>query len=168
MNKITKVAAKCAIVMALLCNVCLADEGFLGFGLGAFNTAKGGPGSVKLGQIGHRLDLIEGIYWQNKIGGWGQGENQYGMKSSAYASSGLGMRVDLTPVEFRAGYGLGLITVPDAYLGGPFQFNGEVYLGLRDKKGNGFGVKYEHISSAGIEMPNQGRDFYVLELSQRW
>lgn len=159
---------KLLLLTCLLTSFAHADEAFVGMGLGAFNTAKGGPGSVKLGQVGHRLDLIEGFYWQNKVGAWGQGANDYGMKSSAYGSSGLGFRVDLTPVEFRAGYGVGLISNPDSYLGGNFQFNGETYLGLRDRKGNGFGLKYEHISSAGIEMPNQGRDFFVLELSQRW
>lgn len=160
---------KIVVIFSLLIStVAFADEGFVGMGVGAFNTAKGGPGSVKLGQVGHRLDLIDGFYWQNKVGGWGQGSNDYGMKSSGYIASGLGFRVDLTPVEFRAGYSLAGITTPDAYLGGNFQFNGEAYLGLRDRHGNGFGVKYEHISSAGLEMPNQGRDFYVLELSQRW
>lgn len=159
---------KLLFLMCILVSSAHADEAFTGFGLGAFNTAKGGPGSVKIGQIGHRFDLIEGFYWQNKLGFWGQGANDYGMKSSAYIASGIGFRVDLAPVEFHSGYSLGLISVPDSYLGGPFQFNGEVYIGLRGKYGNGFGLKYEHISSAGIEMPNQGRDFFILELSQRW
>lgn len=159
---------KLVFVLMFLCNTCIADEGFVGMGLGTFNTAKDGPGSVKLGQVGHRLDLIEGIYWQNKLGAWGQGSNSHGMKSSAYGASGLGFRVDLSPVEFHSGYSLALISVPDSYLGGPYQFDGEMYLGFRDSKSNGFGLKYEHISSAGLEMPNQGRDFFILELSKRW
>jgi hypothetical protein len=156
------------LLSLLISTVSFADEAFVGMGLGAFNTAKGGPGSVKLGQFGHRLDLIDGFYWQNKVGGWGQGGNAYGMESSGYAASGIGFRVELEPLDFHAGYSLCGITNTDAYLGGHFQFNGEAYLGLRDRHGNGFGLKYEHISSAGIEMPNQGRDFFILELSQRW
>ena len=147
----------------------LAGEGFMGFGLGLFNSAKDGPGEVKTYQIGYRGNMGHGYYWQTKLGFWGQGENQYGMKSGGYGSTGPGIKVDLSPVELHAGYGIGAITTPDQYLGGVFpQFNGEFGIGLRDKSGNGIGIKYEHISSAGLCMPNMGRDFIVLEIGTKW
>lgn len=159
-----------ALILALISvtTTVRADEGFMGFGVGAFNSAKHGPGEVKTYSLGLRQDLIEGFYWQEKLGLWGQGGNTEGMKSSGYGSTGPGFRVDFTPVEFHAGWSLAGITTPDSYLGGYFQFQGDLGVTLRDKHGNGIGLCYSHISSAGIEMPNQGRDFFVLELSQRW
>lgn len=146
-----------------------ADEGFASFGLGVFNSAKYSAGEVKVGSVGIREEIHQGIYWQYKLGYFGEGSGDPTRKSSFYASTGPGMLIDLQPVEMRAGYGLAAISNPDSYLGGRFpQFQGEIYLGLRDPKGNGIGVQYEHISSAGIVTPNYGRDFMVLQLSQKW
>src|ERR1700676_3039018 len=92
--------------------VAYSDETFMGFGVGAFNSAKHGPGEVKTYNLGLRQDLIEGFYWQEKLGLWGQGGNNEGMKSSGYGSTGLGFRVDFTPVEFHAGWSLAGITTP--------------------------------------------------------
>lgn len=161
-----KIAFICA--MSLFSISAWTDEGFMDFGVGAFNSAKNGPGEVKTYSLGLRSDLIEGFYWQNKLGFWGQGGNSEGAKSGGIGSTGLGFRVDLTPVEFHAGWSAGCITTPDNLLGGYFQFQGDLGVTLRDKHGNGIGLAYSHISSAGLEMPNQGRDFFILELSQRW
>jgi len=156
-------------ILASFCTFkCMADEGFMGFGLGAFNSAKFGPGEVKMYDLGYRWDTPQNIYWQAKGGFWGQGANSEGMRSSGYASTGPGFRVDLNPVEFHTGAALALITTPDSYLGGVFQFNVDIGVTLRDKMGNGIGFAYSHLSSAGLEFPNQGRDFWVLELSQRF
>ena len=159
---------KLLILLLLSIIPCNADEGFMAFGVGAFSSARHGPGEVKTYNLGLRQDLIDGFYSQYKVGLWGQGSNDEGMKSSGYGSAGLGFRVDVKPVEFHAGWALGGITTPDSYLGGYFQFNGDLGVTLRDYKGNGIGLAYSHLSSAGIEMPNQGRDFITLELSNRW
>jgi hypothetical protein len=158
------------IVLGLLSfsSLSVADEGFMSFGIGVFNSAKKSRGETKVFNMGYRPDLIDGIYWQHKIGFWGDGAHD-GRKSSLYVSTGPGLKVDLAPVEIRAGYGIGAISTPDAYLGGHIpQFQGELYIGLRDRRGNGIGLQYEHISSAGLVMPNKGRDFLVIQLSQKW
>lgn len=146
-----------------------ADSAFFGFGVGLGNSAKRSTGETKVANIGYRSDIFSGIYWQNKLGYFGDGSGNPSRKSSFYFASGPGMTVDLRPVEFRSGWSLCAISTPDSYLGGRFpQFNGEIYVGLRDKKGNGIGVGYEHISSAGLVTPNNGRDFFVLQMSQSW
>lgn len=146
-----------------------ADEVFSSYGVGAFNSAKNSPAEVKVVNVGYRPELYNGFYWQFKAGYWGEGSGDESRKSSFYASTGPGLMIDLKPIEIRSGWGLCAITQPDAYLGGRFpQFNGELYFGLRDRKDNGIGVKYEHISSAGLVVPNDGRDFFILEISQRW
>ena len=158
-----------AAISLLLSTHAFADETFGSFGVGVFNSAKYSRGEVKVGNLGIRSELYQGIYLQSKVGYFGDGSGDSTRKSSGYGSLGLGMLIDLRPVEMRAGYGIAAITTPDGYLGGRFpQFQGELYLGFRDHRGNGLGFQYEHISSAGLCTPNQGRDFLVLQLSQQW
>ena len=155
--------------LLLFASPAFADEVFFGYGVGVFNSAKTSPTEAKVANLGVRTDLFGGFYWQFKLGYWGDGSGDPNRHNSAYISSGPGILVDLRPVEIRSGWGLAAITNPDSYLGGRFpQFNGELYLGLRDRYGSGIGVKYEHISSAGLIQPNEGRDFAALEISFRW
>lgn len=146
-----------------------ADEIDFGYGIGAFDSAKDSNAEVKVGTLTYRTELFRGFYWQAKVGYWGDGSSDRSRHNSAYVSSGPGLLIDLNPVEIRSGWGLAAITNTDSYLGGHFpQFNGEAYVGLRDKHGAGIGVSYEHISSAGIVSPNQGRDFFILHISEKW
>lgn len=146
-----------------------AQEMFFGYGLGVFNSAKNSPVEVKVSNVGYRLGMSKGFYWQLKGGYWGEGSGDHSRSSSFYVSTGPGLLVDLRPIELRSGWSVATISRPDAYLGGRFpQFNGEIYGGLRDKNDNGIGLKYEHISSAGLVVPNEGRDFVLLEISWRW
>jgi Lipid A 3-O-deacylase (PagL) len=141
-----------------------ADEVFLGYGLGVFNNS-----DTRVVNLGYREDIWQGIYWQNKLGFWSDGSGDPNRGSSLYASSGPGLLIDLDPIEIRNGIGLAIISSPDSYLGGIFpEFNENLYVGLRDKRGNGIGVEYEHLSNAGIYSQNMGRDFLEIQLSQRW
>lgn len=155
--------------LILLSTLAQADEAFVGFGVGVFNSALYHTGEVKVGQVGYRKDIFNGIYWQAKLGFFGDGSGDPTRNSSLYASTGPGLLIDLKPIEMRAGYGIAAISTPDSYLGGRFpQFQGEFYVGVRDHRGNGMGLQYEHISSAGLVTPNMGRDFLILQLSQQW
>lgn len=154
---------------ALFCTMARADEAFMGFGVGVAGSAKYHTGEVKVGDVGLRDEIYRGIYWQSQVGFFGDGSGDPHRNSSGYVSGGLGMLIDLKPIEMRAGYSIAAITTPDSYLGGRFpQFLGEAYVGVRDHRGNGMGLAYTHISSAGLVTPNQGRDFVILQLSQQW
>jgi hypothetical protein len=145
------------------------EEYFFGYGVGVANSAKNSSTEVKTLDLGYRVEVYNGIYWQAKAGFWGDGSGDPTRKSSFYLSTGPSLLVDLNPIELRSGWSLAGITSPDSYLGGAFpQFNGELYLGVRDRYGNGTGVKYQHFSSAGIYQPNVGRDFLMMELSLKW
>lgn len=124
---------------------------------------------TKTFDVGYREFLFKGIYWQNKLGFWADDSGNPDRSSSLYGSSGIGMMVDLAPIELHVGSGLAIVSTPDIYLGGNFpQFQSEIGVTLRDKSGDGIGLTYSHISSAGILSPNQGRDFIALELSVKW
>lgn len=159
-----------AIVYLLSAGVARADGAFVGFGLGAFNSAKGGPAEVKYGQVGFRESVLYGLAdWQYKVGFWGDGSGDPTRKGSFIVSTGPGWNVVFDPIEIRVGTGLAVISTPDSYLGGRFpQFDSELYLGVRDSAGRAVGFKYEHVSSAGLVSPNKGRDFLLLEIGLGW
>jgi hypothetical protein len=158
-----------ALFLLFLSTCSFADEAFVGYGLGVSESAVNSKAETKMVYIGEREFLLNGIYWQNKLGFWGDGSGNPNRSSSFYGSSGLGLELDLQPLELHSGYGLAAISSPDEYLGGRFpQFQGEAGAMLRDKKGDGIGLTYTHISSAGLVTPNQGRDFVTLELSIKW
>lgn len=155
------------ILMTMTLNA-FADEYFLGYGLGMFNSADHSPAQVKTLNLGCRSYFAPGFYTSYKGGFWIDNSPVSDRNGSIYASLGLGMKVEIQYIEMRAGWGLGAISSKDSYLGGNFpQFNGEIYFGFRDFTGHGIGLQYEHISSAGIVMPNKGRDFLLLQLSMK-
>jgi hypothetical protein len=156
-------------ILPISCFAQQNDEYFVGFGVGLAESAVSSAGETKMFNLGERKFLFQGIYWQNKLGYWGDGSGNPQRKSSLFVSSGIGMEVDLAPVELRAGTGLAIISTPDEYLGGRFpQFSEDLGITLRDKHGDGIGLTYSHFSSAGIVSPNIGRDFVTLELSVKW
>lgn len=160
---------KFLILLLLLSNVCVADEAFIGYGVGILHDADHYIGQNKYFELGYRDFLWKGIYWQDKGGFWGEGSPDMTRKAGFWASTGPGMELDLQPFEMRSGWGLAAISTPDSQLGARFpQFNGEVYAGLRDKRGDGVGFQYEHISCANFCNPNEGRDFVTLQLSIKW
>lgn len=144
-----------------------ADEFSFSYGLGAGESAKNSISETKVAEFSYREYLYLPFYLAYEVGGWLDNAGN-GRLSSQFMSFGPGYLVDLNWLEIRNSYGVSYITDPDIYLGGPFQFHGELYLGFRDKLGDGIGIKYNHFSSAGIYQPNTGRDFVLLELSTKW
>lgn len=144
-----------------------ADD-YLDFSIGMFSNGRPSPADVKMVEIGHRDFLGLGFFNQYEGGGWIQVQEGDGRRSSAYAADQLGLEVS-DGLVIRIATGPALIGTTDTYLGGHFQFTDEVLLGVEDKStGSIIGFKYKHFSSAGLEMPNQGRDFGGLEVTIPW
>jgi hypothetical protein len=158
------------LTLSLANSSAIAGEVSVGYGLGVLHSADYGPVSTKVLQGAYRQDLSNGFYWQTRAGFWSDSSpKDTNRKGSGYGSVGIGFLIDLRPIELRSGWGIGGITATDSMLGGHApQFNGDLYIGVRDKNGNGIGLQYEHISSAGIVTPNEGRDFVTLQLSTKW
>ena len=160
---------KLLLTLLLVSSLAQAEELSIGYGAGILADGNHYIGEVKHLTISYRSTLWDGIYTQYKIGYFGDGSPEPDRNSSFWGSVGLGLEVDLLPVEIRSGWGLAAISNPDSRLGGMFpQLHGDLYLGLRDKRGNGIGVQYCHLSSGGLVSPNYGRDFLLLVLSQKW
>lgn len=153
-----------ACTLALIMQDSYADD-YADVSLGLFHNGSPGPANVKFGQIGHRDFIGFGLFNQYEGGGWVQTTNSEGKKSSAYVADQIGLQVDNGLVA-RIATGPSIISSPDSFLGGNFQFTEDLFLGLKDAgNGNTIGFKYKHFSSAGLEMPNQGRDFGGIEIS---
>lgn len=159
---------KWLLSLLLLCTTVYADEFSFSYGLGVGESAVNSMAETKVIEFSYREMVWSPLYFNYEGGMW-LDDAGGGRLSSGFFSIGPGYLVDLGCFEIRNAYGLAYITQPDVYLGGSFpQFHGELYAGIRDKDGNGIGIKYNHFSSAGIYQPNVGRDFVLLELSTRW
>lgn len=137
------------------------------YGIGIFNSAEYGTAETKVFTLGYEEELFGPFIKQYEVGVYAdQGGN--GRSSSGFGSVSLGIEVNPGYFVLRSLWGIGAITNPDSMLGGWFQFNQDLLFGVRDNRGNMMGLNYKHISSAGIYIPNAGRDFITIQLEIPW
>ena len=104
--------------------------------------------------------------YQLEVGGWFDNTGLAGHRGSALVSASVGLDVSADVFFAQALVGPALITHPDSVLGGPGQINNDFAFGLQDPRTRArLGFNYKHDSSAGLEQPNQGRDFYLFRAS---
>ena len=67
---------------------------------------------------------------------------------------------------FYAEYFLGpsILFIPDGRLTSWYQFNHDLGFGIHGDNGVSMGVNYKHLSNAGLEGANLGRDFLMLKI----
>lgn len=125
------------------------------------------PSDVKSISFGQQSDLFS--FAQKK---WEVGyfvDRRPGARSSAYGFVGVGVEPTAGSLYVNFFQSVGGISSPDSYLGGRFQFMEEVGIGIKDKeKKTSVGLLYKHISSAGLNRPNKGRDFIGIQVSIPW
>ncbi len=157
-----------ALALVLSCTYALLTEpsqaqDFFDGGIGVFNSGKNSLSETKMLTVGEQGTLIGALKDRVTVGGWL--DNAGGGKSdSAVASGQLGFEVNRDGTVFGIFTGPAAISTPDILLGGRFQFMDDIHYGIQDTHGRYVGVMYRHLSSAGIETPNVGRDVVGLEL----
>jgi hypothetical protein len=134
--------------------------------VGIFNTGKQSISESKFVNVGYRDIWCCGISYQYEAGGWIDRAGN-GRKNSGYGAFQMGVEAGDTTIA-RVMAGPALITTPDSYLGGAFQFTEDFFIGIRGNSRNTVGIKYKHFSSAGLEQPNVGRDYLGAEISIPW
>lgn len=132
---------------------------------------RGGPGLVNgtlsggTKTLGFRRDdeMLDGIYNGFELGGYVDNLGG-GRKGAIVGKAQLGVKPGpRTGVYGYAFIGPCLISATDSQLGGMGQICSDIGVGVRDEKTiMGFG--YAHISSAGMETPNKGRDYLVFSV----
>lgn len=148
-------------LVLLLTTAASADEMYMTGAVGVFNSGKKSLSECKFLNVGERKPLGP-LIQQWEVGGWTDRAGD-GRGGSAYGAYQLGFEVHGSMLA-RVATGPALITSPDSYLGGVFQFTEDFALGEEDSQGHYAVFKYKHISSAGIEQPNIGRDFMGVEI----
>lgn len=138
-------------------------DSYSSFMVGVFSSGKHSTSEVKFLNIGHREPLAFGLIHQYELGGWTDTVGG-GRKGSAYIAYQIGLEAG-DNVFMRVMVGPSMISLPDAYLGGPFELTEDFFIGLRGKSQHSIGFKYKHISSGGVYTPNVGRDLAGIEAS---
>jgi len=151
------------VLCLLLSTNALADStGALDVGLGVFNSGKQSLSETKMASYTEQTSISDAFRLRATGGFWV--DVTQGKSSSGFAAGQLGYEVNSKGTVLGAFTGPALITNTDVLLGGHFQFMDEFHLGLQDEGKSYIGVFYRHLSSAGLEMPNIGRDLVGIEL----
>jgi hypothetical protein len=156
---------KYLIILFLLISTAYAqeDQYILDGGVGIAHSADHGLSETKMLTLGVQEDLWGALKDRAIVGGYldnsGGGKN-----GSALGAGQIGFEVNRDGLVAGVFSGPCIISTPDVMLGGRFQFMDDLHLGIQDNDNNYFGVLYRHISSAGLEQPNIGRDVIGIEL----
>lgn len=123
-------------------------------------------GSTKALFIANQRRWFGYFIGQLEAGAWFDNTGIDRRRSSALLGASLGIHVNAGYVYGQILFGPAWISSPDSALGGNFQFNNDVAFGIQDPKTEtSVGFAYKHVSSAGIELPNRGRDFLMFRVS---
>ncbi len=96
-------------------------------------------------------------------GVWTDVGTEAGRKPAVYGKLQLGIRPEAGSTYFKAFWGVAALSSKDSQLGGYFpQFALDTGFGFQGR-GSFVGLNYSHISSAGLVLPNKGRDFFCFE-----
>jgi hypothetical protein len=124
------------------------------YGLGVIQK-----GDMSFGSVGYQRKIVDSLYQQYEGGLWVDRDRQ----SAGFASYQLGLKAKSGFVYGETMHGIGLITKTDGLLGGHFQFFHDLGVGIVSKDGSTFGIQMKHVSSAGINKPNIGRNFIAIK-----
>lgn len=150
------------LFLALMSGIAQADLSVsVGTGKGILDV----PGThfERVGALGYQLSWGD-FFLRPEVGFFGDLSGRG--RSSFWIVPLIGVRaLSRSGPELHIAGGPGYLQNPDEILGGHFQFSLEGGGGIMDASGKVYiGVAWKHLSSAGIEMPNQGRDFIMIQL----
>lgn len=136
-----------------------------GVGLGE-GSAKDSPSEVRhLSATVYTKPITSIITPSIEVGGWADRRKDLKRKNSFFAALGIGPQWVFGPLYGRAQAGLAGVSTTDINLGGRFpQFFQDFAIGFRGTNGVSMGVRFKHISSAGIHEPNRGRDMIGIDV----
>jgi hypothetical protein len=154
---------KLFVLVTLLISTTAHAGSFWRYGVGIFSSADYGKVETKMFSLGYEEDWFGPFIKQYEVGVFAD-QGGHGRRSGGFGNFSMGVEVNPGYLVLRSTWGVGAITCPDSMLGGWFQFNQDLLVGLRDNKGNAIGLDCKHISSAGIYSPNTGRDFLTIQV----
>ena len=155
------------LVCMLLPSISSADElgegTFFKYGLGVKTKDQESISEVKMFSVGRQSPFLYILEQKWEAGMWSDTHGD-GRKSSGFGGWSIGIEPKLGTFYIHSFWGLIGITHTDSMLSTNFQFMQDIGVGLRDARGISIGLGYKHISNAGIQQPNKGRDFFFAQL----
>ena len=150
-----------ALILALSSQSSADVVASVGLGKSAFGGVQGVP-FERAASLGYEHAFSNGLFIRPEAG-WFMDNSGHGV-SSPWLAPLVGVRSQSTVgPTLHFAMGPGYLHNPDSVLGGHFQFSLEGGASLVDRN-FGIGVVWKHLSSAGIHMPNRGRDFIALQV----
>lgn len=143
-------------LLTLLSTKSLADEYNFRYGISTPRS----PSQSKVFGLGYYDHLVYGFHYTLQADLINTPANTKS-NTSFIAGPGLGLSVEGEKAFARVTWGPSYLSQKDQDLGGHFQFMQDLVIGVQDYY-NIIGVGYKHISSAGIEKPNHGKDFLYI------
>lgn len=141
-----------------------ADDYSVRFGPGIANSKL--TGATKAFGFRREAEMDWGLNNAFELGGYTDSRANH--SAAGLFKTQLGVKPGMQEgIYGKAFTGPCLISTTDSALGGHFQFCEDIGIGLRDTK-TFMGIAYQHISSAGIESPNLGRDNILFEAGVRF
>lgn len=126
----------------------------IGFGAGVFTRAPS-ISDVKYLSLAEDWEINDNVYWKITVGGWV--DNRPDAHHAFHAGPSIGLVVRPWILDCRVDMGIHAISHTDGYLGGYWQAVETLNCGITEGRVR-MGLRYEHFSSAGVFMPNRGRD----------
>lgn len=140
------------------------NEATVNFGVGIFNSGQNSLAETKILSVGYNsLFYDRRLFTRYELGAFADTAGG-GRKSSAFGGYSFGVNVENSSFYGQGSAGAIVLSTPDSYLGGMFQFTEELSFGLNGNKDTKIGVFYKHMSSAGLYDPNIGRDFLGIKV----
>jgi len=151
------------ILLFLFCGNAFADDFVIDFGVEPFKKQYSYSDVMTL-RLGYVNEVKPNVLWKFDVGYWK--DDRKGALDSFYGGPSLGLQVEPWIFLVQVFAGVNYITQRDQYLGGPFQFKEDLFLGLQEGNGS-IGLTLTHLSSAGIYKPNIGKNFLQLTAKYR-
>lgn len=157
-------------VLYLILALAFAGDASMDFkyGLGVFIKEKPNRfAEVKHFSLSYRDSLVGVLDHKAEVGLFADIRCCKNRKSSMYGGYSVGMRLERGIIYTSTYWGVALISNPDNRLSSPFNFMGDLSVGLTDGR-RYIGVNYKHLSNAGLSLPNKGRDFVSIEVGAKF
>lgn len=160
MNKLIFLLTYLALFL-LSVNASRADDVFFKYGIGIL-LPNNYLAEVKSFAIGYQAPLYSLLSQKTEIGLWA--DPHEGRKSSGYGAYSVGVSVRPGIFYAESYWGIAAVTHTDDRLSTTFEFIQNLGVGIKDNQGRFIGLEYQHLSNAGIQLPNYGRDFLLIKV----
>lgn len=151
------------LLILLFCIPSFAGEIQARYGLGIEIPEPTYKAEVKHFSLAYQTDLPPLFIEKTELGAWF--DDNAARSSSAFISYSVGLRIKVQYIFAECLWGGALISTPDnVFLSGHIQFMQDLGIGLIDELNRTIAITYKHISNAGIQLPNKGRDALQVQV----